>query len=135
MSTTRTPATCTRSQINLLKMNRGDAARLPDADEAVTHATLRERIGHATLSKFNAAGVVTKARSLADDPEYESDGHLWTVPAGVAAWIEQNVDSTMTPCGCSTGIRTVTAGETYTCRNDECNETFDRETALEVVNG
>lgn len=58
---------------------------------------------------------------------------VWTVPEGVRAWIDANIDhSHRTPCGHS-GVRCLVSGEEYTCTEDYCDAVFDRETAKEVM--
>lgn len=117
----------------VLRTSAAACLRLPAPDEEVTMETLRERFGKDTIYKFTTNGILYKTRDVQYDAEYRCSGHLWGTSPTVYRWIQNNIDTETTPCGCSTGIRTVEAGELYTCKADDCDETFDRETALEVV--
>jgi hypothetical protein len=107
-------------------MGRPDAAlKLPPASDG---AWLRADIGieQSALSAFHQAGAIEAVGS-------DGNRNRWQTKQGVAEWVEDKIAGrTTTPCGCSTGIRTIEPG-TYTCRNDDCDETFGRETAEEVV--
>jgi len=80
----------------------------------------------------NHSGV----RKVGEQPEDCGDGYVgvWKVTEAVDNWIDQHVPKpSLTPCG-HTGV--VNLGEEgYTCQNDDCDERFDRETALEVLRG
>jgi hypothetical protein len=121
--------------INCLKVHKAAARQLPEPTETETLAALKERIGMSDTYRFRYVGAIEK-RGRAGE-EYETDGHLWSTPPRVWRWIEQNCETNVTPCGCSTGFRNPrwTDDGEYTCTNEGCDETFDRETALEVVNG
>lgn len=121
-----------KTVVNLLRHHKPAAFALPAPDERVRLVELKDAIGHATLYRFRAHGIVECGDRLDADVEYE--GHWWRTNPTVYEYLHENYDEpTLTPCGCSNGIQCVEAGEVYTCQNDDCEETFDRETALEVV--
>jgi len=61
---------------------------------------------------------------------------VWRLQPAVEDYLEDGLQhTTWTPCGCSMGIRTLEAGETYTCCNDRCDARFDRSTAERVLEG
>ena len=116
----------TRTAINTLRVNKAAALRLPDPTDPRTQAALYERLSTSEFYQFRSADILEK-RGRDDE-----DRRLWGVPPRVDRWIAENVDTTTTPCGCSTGVRNLGDGE-FTCTNDDCPETFDREAALEVL--
>ena len=86
-------------------------------------------LGDGPLEVFHQCGVITSIGTAT-----RSKGNIWRTNLDALSLIEEHIATrTRTPCGCSTGIRTVESGEVYTCRNDDCDERFDKETALEVV--
>ena len=127
---TDTPSTSvrpTRSVINTIRANKAAALRLPAPTEPQPRCVLYERTSCSQFNLFREVGVVAKRGHDADGRQ------LWGVPPQIHRWIAKNVDIETTPCGCSTGVRCVESGETYTCTDDECDCRFGRETALEVV--
>jgi hypothetical protein len=119
----------------ILRWNPYEASQLPEPDEELRLSALRDRIGHATLYQFCSAGIIEQRRDCRNDDEYDHSGHLWGTEPSCYRWVEQNIDTTTTPCGNASGIRTVESGETYTCLDDDCGCRFDYDTALEVVDG
>ena len=122
---------------NAIKRYPDDALRLHEAgvtteDEWTTnaddeHDTVELSMG--ALSVFEQSGAIEKISHRG----YHT-GNTWRICDGVRDLIEEDVvPRSRTPCGCSTGVITVEAGELYTCKNPDCDRTFDRETALEVV--
>ena len=131
MSTTNQPG---KSITRRLSYHPQTAHNLPHPDEAEPRAALMERLSRSEIYLCTSIGALVKAESLAEDPSVDSDGHTWTTPEHVHEWIVANIDDpTTTPCGCSTGVRCVESGTTYTCLDDDCGCRFDRETALEVL--
>jgi hypothetical protein len=103
------------------------ALQLPPAGETWTRDDID--VPRGALKRFSQAGVIEKAGR--DD----HNRYRWRTVVGVVEWVEDHIAGrSYTPCGCSTGIRTLEAGETYSCTNDDCDETFGRETAMEVMN-
>lgn len=129
MSVQSTP---TKTVVNLLRTHKAAAFKLPEPDDGIRLEELRDRIGHALVYRFREWDIIQRGDPLGDDDEYE--GHWWYTNRTAYAYLHENYDEpTLTPCGCSNGVRCVTAGEVYTCQNDNCDETFGRETAEEVV--
>jgi hypothetical protein len=119
------PKPVSRSQAATLQGRPDAALALPDSSETWFRSDIE--IGHGALSTFSRTEIIEAVGS--DNSRTE-----WQTAQGVAEWVEDHLAGrTYTPCGCSTGIRTVEAGETYTCRDDECACRFGRETAEEVV--
>ena len=89
-------------------------------------------IGHGALSVFHQSGIVETVGRY--NTENGDARHLWRTKPGMVEWVDDNIAVLpRTPCGCSTGFRTISAGETYSCTNDDCDIRFDRETAEELV--
>jgi hypothetical protein len=125
-------ATPNKTAINLLRSYKMEAFKLPAPDERTRLSDLRDAIGHDLVYRFRAHDILERGDPLGDDVEFE--GHWWHTNRTAYAYLHENYDEpTLTPCGCSNGIQCVEAGEVYTCQNDDCSETFDRETAEEVV--
>jgi len=125
----------TCKQINLLKCNRAEALRLPDPAPGITMQGLKQRFEFDTISKFDNADILVKRYDTRYDPRYEGRGALWGADANCHAWIDANIDTTTTPCGRSTGVRTIEAGEVFSCTAADavCDCRFDRATAEEVL--
>ena len=61
-----------------------------------------------------------------------SSAHYWRVSEALKAHLDRHHETpTRAPCG-HTGVRCIVSGETFTCTHDGCDETFDKETAMEV---
>lgn len=120
---------------NLLRSNPDVAYQLPAPDERVLWRDLKADFGHAMVSKLIAAGAIVKAGQVAYDDDADSDGHWWRTHDDVYSWVLDVLDHPeMKPCGClGGGIRCVVSGELYECTNDDCDGTFGREAAEEVV--
>jgi hypothetical protein len=84
-----------------------------------------------------AAHEIRKIAVLCDairQNEYQPT--IWRLKPAVEDYLEDGLEHvTWTPCGCSTGVRTLEVGEIYTCCNDRCNVRFDRATAENVLGG
>jgi hypothetical protein len=129
------PATLNPGQVTMLRMNKYAAFQLPAPDNGVRISCLEDRIGHQLVYRFRSAGIVVPVGDIGDEHP-DSDGQYWAMSADSHAYLHENYDEpTGTPCGCSSGFRTVTAGEEYTCQNENCTETFGPDTAREVING
>lgn len=113
---------------SVLHRYRFEALKLPPAEKR----WLRIEIGlsHAALVAFHKAGVVEK---LYRDETTPSRAY-WQTAQGVHGYAQNRFgDLDTTPCGNATGVRTLEAGETYTCTDDACSCRMDRETAEAVV--
>jgi hypothetical protein len=120
--------------VNLLRMHKHAAFSLPAPEERERLGTIRDRIGHSTVAQFQFDGILVQRERLGT--EYVTDGHWWSMEERAHAYLHENYERpTATPCGCTNGIQTVTAGEEYTCQNENCTETFGPDTAREVING
>jgi hypothetical protein len=122
-----------RERLALLKCNPYGAQQLPEPAPGVPLATLKEDLDTSTLYSFMTAGILQKRYRVHQDPRYKGRGHLWGTAANCYRWVEENIESTLTPCGNATGVRCVESGETYTCTDESCDCRFDRETAAEVI--
>jgi hypothetical protein len=113
----------------------GHATDLPPHPE--TWACFDVALPQRVLSAFSRHGVINSMGKIpaGEHPGGSGDVHRWQTAPDITAYVDRYLAGvTMTPCGCSTGIRTIQSGETFTCRNTECNRTFDRPTALAVAN-
>jgi hypothetical protein len=120
--------------VNLLRMHKLAAFSLPAPEERERLGAIRECIGDSTVAQFQVDGILVQRERLG--PEYVTDGHWWSMEERAYEYLHENYERpTTTPCGCSNGIQTITAGEEYTCRNDACSETFGPDTAREVIHG
>lgn len=104
-----------------------EAQKLPAKGETWMRAHID--LHHGALNAFHKAGVIRKVRRNNAD----NDAWHWEATAGVAEWVDTHIQDPTTPCGHATGVRTITAGEEYTCSDPECDCRMDRETAEEVV--
>lgn len=104
------------------------AERLPEPGEK--WLAREADIDTGALKLFQRSGVIEK-HEREDGP---GDCHYWETSEGVREFVEQYIEGkTRTPCGRATGVRTITAGEEYTCTDPECDCRMDRKTAEEVV--
>jgi len=124
-----------RTQREAIRRHPTDADRLPQHPETWTCHDVN--VSRQALATFSRHGLINSVGMLSreEHPGGSSRIHRWQTTPDIAEFIDQyHHDNTLTPCGCSTGFRTLTSGETYTCRNTECTRTFDRETAEAVAN-
>lgn len=121
-----------RTQRQLLETHLADAFRLPEPSETFRYNTMANELagGMSLVKKFSEHAVIERAERVET-----GDGFYWRTNPDMYRWlVDRKTPPETTPCGCSTGTRTLTAGETYTCTNPECDIRFDYETALEVHN-
>ena len=120
---------------NYLLSHQPVALSLPDPDEDVSFETLISEIGRSAAFRLQTLEIIEKVRFVGDDEAFDHEGYLWRTSPAAARWIDCVIseDVVTTPCGCSTGVRCVEAGEVFTCTSEACDCRFDRETALEVV--
>ena len=125
---------CQEARSYLLS-NQMVALSLPDPDEDVSFEALISEIGRSAAFRLQALEIIEKVRFVGDDEAFDHKGHLWRTSPAAGRWIDCVIseDVVTTPCGCSTGVRNLGDGETYTCTEDDCDCRFGRETALEVV--
>lgn len=101
------------------------AEQLPDPSETwERHEIELDENAHRTFSASEVIEVVHRSNHK---------GHTWRTADGITSWVANNVQPATTPCGNATGIRTITAGEEYTCSCEDCDCRMDRKTAEEVV--
>lgn len=103
-----------------------DAAKLPEHGET----WLGKEVGldGGAIRLFSQVGVIQK-RGCEED---EAFAHYWETKQGVREWLDSRIENRdTTPCGHSTGIRTIEPG-TYTCTCEDCDCRMDRETAEAV---
>ena len=122
-------------QGNWLQSNHEVARELVDIDPPIRRHELD--IDRAAFSKLYAIDLLQPASDRPiSDPEVEgSYSWLWEPADGVREWIEHNVDlrGECPAADCdSRGVKNLGDGE-FTCTNDDCPETFGRETAEEVL--
>lgn len=120
----------TSSAIGYLRSHRRAALALLDMGDQFTRGQSPPVVAR-NLRWFAAHGVVEAVdRTKTASGSYRV---VWSVPEGVAAWIDRSIErEAETPCGHS-GVRCLVAGERYTCTEDGCTKTFGAETAREVI--
>lgn len=99
--------------------------------EFADHEEITHRAVH-ILSKANAI-----KRAGVRRPGGNEAGKIiqWETTQDAHAFIRDEIaDRQLTPCGHS-GVRCLEAGEVYSCGRDDCDETFGREAAKEVLEG
>lgn len=113
---------------DVLRRFRFDALKLPPAGD--TWLSQETGVSHPALVAFHKAGVIRKVELDDDQPTRA----YWETVDGVHSYAQERFgDLDTTPCGNATGIRTIEAGETYTCTCDGCRCRMGRKTAEEVV--
>lgn len=111
------------------------AAALPTPDEVWAFRDIDALDRSALQALRSKDGVLVQAGTRipatgSNDPVIE-----WRVSRSAHAFIERCVETpSRTPCG-HTGVRCLAAGETYTCHRDDCDATFGRAAAQEVLEG
>ena len=134
-TTLRSDEPLTHDQKRTLRYNPNTAVRL--LDETIPLATHSSALSHGEVCKFARAGLLTKVGTVprSEHPQGRDDANLWAPANGVLKHIKKRIEpQQFTPCGCSTGVRNSRDREGYTCKNEDCDETFGREVALAVVN-
>lgn len=80
------------------------------------------------IQLFDARGIIKFVE------RNEHSRHVWRTNPGVWDYVQEfREEATWTPCG-HTGVRNLGDGD-YTCTCDSCDETFDRDTAEQVISG
>jgi hypothetical protein len=123
-----------RVQREQIRAHADQAAQLPAHPE--TWACYDVDLSQQALSNFSRHGVIEAVGTIpaTEHPSSSRTTNRWQTEPDVAAYVDEyRASHTRTPCGCSTGFRTLTPGERYTCRDGDCNRTFGREVALAVV--
>jgi hypothetical protein len=123
-----------RVQREQIRAHADQAAQLPAHPE--TWACYDVDLSQQALSTFSRHGIIESVATIprSEHPSGTTTTNRWQTQPDVAAYVKEYQNShTRTPCGCSTGFRTLTARQEFTCRNVECNRTFGREVALAVV--
>jgi hypothetical protein len=113
----------------------GHATSLPPHPQ--TWACYDVELPQRVISSFSRHGVIHSQGKIPAEEHPGGSGavHRWQTAPDITAYVDRYIAGrTLTPCGCSTGIRTITSGETYTCRNTDCTRTFNRATARAVAN-
>lgn len=119
---------CRQFDSAVLRRFRFEALKLPPAGDKWLR--IDTEIDHAALVAFHKSGVVEKLHRCDDNPTRA----YWETAQGVYEYAQDRFgDLDTTPCGHATGVRTLEAGETYTCTDESCDCRMNRETALEVV--
>ena len=127
---TGTPKAC---QLEQLQHHPQAALALPEPAPGVPMAELKDRFDKSTLYSWLEADILKERYSTRYDPRYAGRGHLWGADANCYAWVEDNIDVELTPCGNAAGVRNLRDEAGYTCTDESCDCRFDRETAKEVV--
>lgn len=109
-----------------LKRFQEAARKLPPSDETWLRVDIE--IGRGPQRAFSRAGLIKKI-----ERKEHTTKHYWKTTQGVYDWIQRHIETqTYTPCGKSTGIRTIEPG-TYTCTHDDCECRMSRDEAEEVI--
>ena len=125
----------TRGQRQQLRRFPEAARRLPAHPDTWAHYELQ--LGQSALLAFSRPGIIRSVGTTdpADHPGGRKRTTEWQTAPGVAAFVADKIDArTRTPCGHSTGVRTVRSGAIYTCTDDDCDVRFSRRVAEAVVN-
>ena len=124
----------TSTQKRQLRRYPGVARRLPAHPETFGHFQID--LPQNALAAFSRVGVIRSRGTVApaDHPGGRKRATKWQAAPGVAAFVERNIDPrTWTPCGHSTGVRTIRSGTVYTCTDDDCEVRFSRRVAEAVI--
>ena len=130
------------SNENLTRGQRKQLHRFPEAARQLpahpaTWAHYELQLGHSPLLAFSRVDIIRSVGRIdpADHPGGRKRTTKWQTAPGVAAFAATELpDRTRTPCGHSTGVRTVRSGTVYTCTDDDCDVRFSRRVAEAVVN-
>ena len=114
-------------QASALQRRMNDAAKLPPHGE--TWIGNEVGVDAGAIRLFSQVGIIQK-RGYADEEAY---AHYWETKQGVHEWLEKRLENRdTTPCGHSTGIRTIEPG-TYTCTYEDCDCRMSRDEAKQVI--
>jgi hypothetical protein len=133
----KAPETLSHHQQQGLRARRESALALPAPGDDWALADVA--VDHADLLVLKQCGAVRQAgveTVPVGDGSDTSPHYRWETVPELYAWIRDNLtsESECPAPGChSTGVRNPRGTEGYTCRNDECDVTFDRETAEELL--
>jgi hypothetical protein len=134
---TKAPDTLPNSRQQPLRAKRLAALSLPAPSEEWVHSDVS--FGHAALLVFKQNDIIEKVGTewtRVGDGSSTSPRCIWRTVPEMYAWIQDNLtsESECPAPGChSTGVRNPRDTEGYTCRNDDCTVTFDRDTAEELL--
>ena len=104
-------------------------ARLPEPGETWEINDV-ECLNSSLITKMRLQNVI-ESRGWIDDKR--RDAHNWETNEDAWEFAQHFIEhSSFTPCG-HTGIRCIESGELYECTFDDCDETFGREVAEEVL--
>ena len=134
-TTLRSDEPLTDDQRRTLRYNPGIAVRL--LDETIPLAAHSSGLSAAEVCRLVEAGLLTEVGTVprSEHPQGWHDASRWAPANGVLKYITERIEpQRFTPCGCSTGVRNPRDREGYTCKNEDCDETFSRKIALAVVN-
>jgi len=129
-----TDASLTSTQKRQLRRYPRVARRLPPHPETFGHYQID--LPQDALMAFSRVGIIRERGTVApaDHPGGRKRATKWQAAPGVAAFVAANIDPrTWTPCGHSTGVRTIRSGTVYTCTDDDCDVRFSRQVAEAVV--
>lgn len=111
----------------ILRSNQYAAKQLPQPGEAWDTSSVPDELG-AAIKRFAASDAI---QCVGRVEERASNMRRYeTTPA--AYRIAQDLDLTTASCG-HTGVQTIEAGEVYTCGHEDCDNTFGRDVAEEVL--
>lgn len=89
--------------------------------------------------RLTESDLLSKEGTAADHPDFDyarqrGDIWVWEVPEDLHTEIQGYVKDTIHPCAHKGhhGVRNVRGGQ-FSCRNDECDVEFDRETARKLI--
>lgn len=111
----------------VLEQNRGKAQELPHPEEQWTSAELGLSKGQ--IHSFSQKGIIEKAGNV----EGNTNANIWKTTVRAYEYAQTIERKSETPCGHS-GVSNLGDG-VFTCMEDSCDHTFDRDTAEEVLNG
>jgi hypothetical protein len=129
-----TDASLTRTQKRQIQRYPREARRLPAHPQTFGHYEVG--LPQDALAAFSRVDVIRSKGTVApaDHPNGRKRATKWQAAPGVAAFVAEKIDpQTWTPCGHSTGVRTVRSGTVYTCTDNDCEVRFSRRVAEAVI--
>lgn len=129
MSTTRNrPASLSQRRLQWIKYHIELVTAVPEPGERwEIHDT---EFSSPEITRLQSYGIIQK-QGYIDDTTREAC--WWRTDPQAYEYAHDYLNRiSKTPCG-HTGVRTLEAGETYTCCYDACNETFGRDAAEAVI--